>query len=170
MFASVVAAPGLDGVAHRLDDDVLDGGEGTLGSPSNMGAVGPSPARESSPPPEEVPAVHLNRVQALEGELHALEAHAHLAKTGMNSSALLLWLLRSFSGLVTMSMPIRTLRSHRASLAASLSFERCASACVSGDHPGAEHLALGRVRSPRARGYGVVERLLERVHDGPPLA
>ena len=52
------------------------------------------------------------------------------AKTGMNSSALLLWLLRSFSGLVTMSMPIRTLRSHRASLAASLSFERCASACA----------------------------------------
>ena len=92
-------------------------------------------------------------------------------KTGMNSSALLLWLLRSFSGLVSMSMPIRTLRSHRASLAASLSFERCASACVIELVTRAR--SISRWDGSDRHAYAVtasVERLLEKVHDFVRLA
>ena len=162
----VVAAPGLDGVAHRLDHDVLDGGEGTLGIAVEHG-------RRSALHPlgvfaalEEVPAVHLNRVQSLEGELHALEAHAHLRQNrdellrlALVALAVLLGFGHHVDADQNLALPSRVPRRLLELREVRLRLRQ--RVC----HPGAEHLALGRVRSPRVRGDGVFERLLEEIHD-----
>ena len=103
------------------------------GAPSNMGAGRPLTRSVSSPPSRRCQRSTWTLFRPSSASSMPFRAMLVSIRTEMNVSALLLWLLRSFSCFtpartIAMSIPIRTLRSHRASFAASLRFDRCASA------------------------------------------